>query len=45
MFPLKETVDKAVVAKVFPYGRCVIEIVEGGLLAHSGIAISALGAP
>ena len=39
----QETVDKAVVAAVFPYGRTVIEVVEGGLCASSGIAISALG--
>ena len=41
---LKETVDKAAVKAVFPYGRiCCVEVVEGGLRANSGIAVAALG--
>ena len=36
--------DKEVVSAVFPYGRCVIEVVEGGLCASSGVAIADLGA-
>jgi len=41
----QETVDKAAVKAVFPYGRiCCIDVVEGGLRANSGIAVAALGA-
>ena len=42
---MQETVDKAAVKAVFPYGRiCCVDVVEGGLRANSGIAVAALGA-
>ena len=42
--PHPEKVDKAQVAKVFPYyGACDVVVVEGGLSAGSGIAIPSLG--
>ena len=42
---MQETVDKAAVKAVFPYGRiCCVDIVDGGLRANSGVALAAMGA-
>ena len=41
--PRHDAVDVAAVKAVFPYGRVVVELVDGGLTCGSGVAIPALG--
>lgn len=42
--PDPETVDVNEIVSVFPYGRLVVpQIVDGGLRAHSGVALPELG--
>lgn len=41
--PRPETVDVKALASVFPYGRVLPEIVDGGLAVGSGVSIPALG--
>lgn len=36
-------IDASEVAKVFPYGKVVVELQEGGMRASSGVEIEALG--
>lgn len=41
--PDPQSIDQLAVAKTFPYGKLIIDVMEGGMRASSGIAIEALG--